>query len=224
MRAFLTPKISRQDLLRPSAIALIAANCVPLVGVFVFRWEVFSLVFLFWFENAIIGVLNAVKMIFASPQEKAQWAAKIFLVPFFCVHYGMFTFVHGVFVIVLFGGGMKPGGFPSFATFVKTMRELNLGWAVLGLFVSHAFSLIYNYFVRGECRRAAVTALMGQPYGRIVVLHLAIILGGMLMLALKSPVFGLALLVVLKTLLDLSAHVRERAKFAPPSTVPNPAN
>jgi hypothetical protein len=94
------------------------------------------------------------------------------------------------------------------------MIEQKLVWAGLGLFVSHGISFAHNYLIGGEFRRAGVQSLMTQPYGRIVVLHVTILLGGFLMMALKSPTVGLAFLVLLKTLLDLCAHLAERVKFA----------
>lgn len=210
---FLLPRAKPEDWLRPSVLALLAANLVPLAGVFLFDWEVFPLLLLFWFENVIIGFFNALKMVCASPAQKLQWAAKLFIVPFFCFHYGMFTFVHGVFVVALFGGGTRRG-FPGPGTFLTEMIEQKLLWAVLGLFLSHAISFTHNYLIGGEFRRAGAQALMIQPYGRIVVLHLTILLGGALMMALKSPTIGLVFLVVLKILLDLRAHLAERVKFA----------
>jgi hypothetical protein len=209
----LLPRAKPEDWLRPSVLALVAANLVPLAGVFLFDWEVFPLLLLFWFENVIIGFFNALKMLFANPDQELQWAVKLFIVPFFCFHYGMFTFVHGIFVVALFGGGTKRG-FPGMETFFNEMLEQKLLWAVLGLFVSHGISFAHNFLIGGEFRRAGVQALMIQPYGRIVVLHVTILLGGFLMMALKSPTLGLVLLVVLKILLDLRAHLAERARFA----------
>jgi len=209
----LLPRAKPEDWLRPSVLALIAANLIPLAGVFLLDWEVFPLLLLFWFENVIIGFFNALKMLFATPDQKLQWAVKLFIVPFFCLHYGIFTLVHGIFVVVLFGGGTKPG-FPGPGTFLSEMLEQKLLWAVWGLFVSHGISFAHNYLIGGEFRRAGVQVLMIQPYGRIVVLHVTILLGGFLMLALNSPTLGLVLLVVLKILLDLRAHLAERAKFA----------
>lgn len=55
---------------------------------------------------------------------------------------------------------------------------------------------------------------MWQPYGRIIVLHVAIIGSGFILKAMHSPLLGLLLLVGLKTLLDLAAHLRERVKFS----------
>ena len=180
-----------------------------------FGWKVFPLLLLFWFENLIIGAFNVVKMILASPDSRKSWAAKLFLVPFFSVHYGIFTLVHGVFVIALFGGQFRQSApFPDLYTVLGLIQEEHLGWAILGLTVSHAVSFGMNYIGEGEYRRASLDKLMFQPYGRIVVLHLTILGGGFLMMALGSPTVGLVLLVVLKIGLDLSAHLKERRKFA----------
>ena len=209
MRFF--PNLTAAEWRRPSVIALILANLAPVGGVLFFGWEVFPLMFLFWSENVIVGVFNVLRMIFAMPFK----VGVLPMIPFFCVHYGLFTFVHGIFVIKLFGGGLKEGGdFPGLETFWKIMREYHLGWAVLGLTVSRGISFATNYVGQGEFRRITPGQLMGQPYGRIVVLHLAILGGGFLVQVLHSPVFGLLLLVVLKILLDLAGHLHERSKFS----------
>lgn len=195
-------------------LALLAANAFPLAGVFLFRWEVFPLLLLFWSENVIVGIFNALKMLCAAPSQGLQWAMKCFFIPFFCFHYGLFTFVHGIFVVILFGGGLRDRmSAPSLQMFLDALRGNHLGWAVFGLFASHAVAFTHNYLLGGEFRRTDVTQLMMQPYGRIIVLHLTVLLGGFLMMALKSPVLGLVLLVILKTGLDLRAHLNERAKF-----------
>lgn len=206
--------ISKADWQRPSVIALVLANLVPVFGVFCFHWEVFPLMFLFWSENVIIGAFNVLKMLLASPGSPASWIGKFFIIPFFCVHYGMFTFVHGIFVVALFGGGLKPGGFPGPATFVEIARQNYLSWAILGLAVSRGISFATNYLANGEYKRASLQQLMAQPYGRIIVLHVAILGGGFLMMALHSPVAGLLVLIALKILFDLRGHFAERTKFS----------
>lgn len=202
---------------RPSVIALLVANLLPAFGVLMFDWEVFPLLFLFWGENVIVGGFNVLKMLFAAPANPLGWAAKLFMIPFFCFHYGMFTFVHGVFVVGLFGGQFRQGApFPDGGIFWRLTQENHLGWTFLGLAVSHGISFATNYLGKGEYQRASVPMLMQQPYGRIVVLHLTILGGGFLMMALHSPASGLLLLVALKTGLDLRGHLKERKKFATP--------
>jgi len=203
------------DWLRPSVVALLLANLVPVFGVVLFHWEVFPLMFLFWGENVIVGGFNVLKMLLADPESPVEWIGKAFAIPFFCVHYGMFTFIHGIFVIALFGGGLRHGaGFPGPATFWRIMQEYHLGWALLGLAVSRGISFGTNYLGSAEYKRASLQQLMQQPYGRVVVLHLTILFGGFLMMALHSPVWGLLLLVGLKIMLDLRGHFAERRKFA----------
>jgi hypothetical protein len=207
--------INKADWWRPSVIALVLANLVPGFGVLYFHWEVFPLMFLFWSENVIVGLFNVLKMLFACPGSPAAWVIKCFMIPFFCVHYGMFTFVHGVFIVGLFGGGFKHGaGFPNLFSFWQIMLQNHLGWAVLGLAISRGISFATNYIGNGEYRRASLPVLMQQPYGRIVVLHVAILAGGFLVMALRSPVAGLLLLVALKIAFDLRGHFAERGKFA----------
>ena len=84
---------------------LLAANLVPLAGVLFFGWSVFATLLLFWVENVIVGAFNVLRMLVAQPQIGAMWAAKLFMIPFFTFHYGMFVTVHGIFVLTLFGGG-----------------------------------------------------------------------------------------------------------------------
>ena len=205
----------RQMWLRPSVLALLAANLVPLVCVVVFDWEVFPLMLLFWAENVIIGGFNVLKLLTNGAGGTLGQLGKFFFVPFFAVHYGLFTLVHGVFVFSLFGGGRSAG--LEFDRFAAAVAEFKLGLPLLGLMVSHGVSFLSNYLGAGEYRRAALPVLMMQPYGRVVILHVTVLIGGFLMQLLKSPTAGLALLVLLKCGVDLAAHLREREKFRPPA-------
>jgi hypothetical protein len=65
---------------------------------------------------------------------------------------------------------------------------------------------------------------MAQPYARVVVLHLAILFGGWIALALGSNVGVLMLLIAGKTVLDLSLHLRERMRNdkGEPAKLPGP--
>lgn len=202
-----------EALRRPSAIALLVANFIPLLGVLIFGWQVFPLVLLFWFENVILGVINILKMAIAQPGTPYTLPAKLFMIPFFSIHYGMFTFVHGVFIMVIFGGGMKSGTpFPTMfggpTSFWGALVGHHLHWAALGLALSHFISFIFDYVRPGVYRTITLPALMSAPYGRIVVLHLTILIGGALVMFMGSPMVGLLLLVVLKTGLDLRALLK----------------
>jgi hypothetical protein len=207
--------------LPPSALALVAANAIPLIGVLAFHWSIFAIVLLYWCENVVVGAVNVLKILFAQPQSLGTNAVKLFLIPFFIVHYGMFTLVHGIFVLVLFGP--HDGAAPSVFAFSQAIRQSGIGLGVLAIALSHGFSFLTNYLGTGEYRRASPQVLMGQPYARVVVLHITILGGGFLTQALGAPLGALLVLVVLKTVIDFRAHLAERRKLAlaaPGRTVP----
>ena len=206
---------------QPSVIALVLANLVPLFGVLIFHWSIFPLMFLFWFENLIIGLFNVLRMMAAVPFVNRVLPG----IPFFCIHYGMFLVAHGVIIIDLFGGGI--GQYPlladpmlnfswqATAMFLwQIIHENHLELAALGLAISRGISFVTDYLRSGEYRRTTAQRLFWQPYGRIIVLHIALIGGGILIKASHSPLVGLILLVVLKIALDLAGHLWERNKLA----------
>ena len=198
---------------RTSAVVLVLANLVPLAGVVFWRWDAFALIALFWMENVVVGVFFILRMLFADPRDGALWLGKVFMVPFFCFHYGMFTAIHGVFVFSMLGGRRYDvPGLSVLEPAARAAADYGLWLPLAVLFASHFFSFCWNYLYCGEFRRVALGELMSRPYGRVVVLHVAIILGGFGAMALGSPVWALLVLVALKIGLDLTAHLKEHSK------------
>lgn len=186
-----------------------------MAGVLRWDWSVFALIALFWMENVIVGVFFALRMLCADPRDPALWAAKLFLVPFFCSHYGMFTAIHGMFVFTLFGGKAYPvQDVRVLEPAARAAGELGLWLPLAALLASHGFSFAWNYLYRGEFRSAQLSRLMAKPYGRVVVLHVAIIFGGIAAMALGSPVWALLVLLALKIALDFKAHLKEHSALS----------
>lgn len=223
-------KLPNKDWLDVPVIALSAANAVPLFGVLFLHWDAFYVVLLYWAENVVIGFYNVLKMVFAAAPHPAAHLGKLFLIPFFIVHYGGFTAVHGFFVLALFhkgeGPSMRTGhtAWPCFLVFVQMLLNViryaysiippQVRLAVLALFISHGVSFVQNYLLKGEYAAAKPDELMGSPYGRVVVMHVAILAGGFLTAAVGSPAALLVILVALKTILDIKLHNREHKKAA----------
>ncbi len=193
----------------PSALVLILSNLVPVFGVFFAGWDVGAIMAIYWLENVAIGILNALKILLARAGG-TPLPARAGMALFFCVHYGIFTLVHGVFVFAVFqkDGPFGGRGFSPFAALGE------YGLAFLALFGSHLFSFFVNYLGRGEFRDKNVMLVMIQPYGRIVILHVTIILGGFVTMALGSPKPVILLLVILKTMGDVFFHLKEHNKGA----------
>jgi Family of unknown function (DUF6498) len=155
-------------------------------------------------------------------------------VGFFLVHYGMFWFVHGIFVWTLpfmagplamdsigpvfpGGDGLIPGGDGIIVGAERSPVGPDLAavtWGAVGLGISHVASFVINFLGRREYLKVSTATQMFAPYGRLVILHVTIIIGAMVSLALGSPVGAIVVLVVLKTAVDLTFHLREHDRLA----------
>ena len=62
--------------------------------------------------------------------------------------------------------------------------------------------------------------LMAAPYGRIVVLHIAILFGAFATMAFGNSVFLLILLIIGKIIIDAKLHLRSHSKIAVKSKLP----
>ncbi|MDD5643976.1 MAG: DUF6498-containing protein [bacterium] len=204
---------NKKEFSRPSTIALVAANMVPVYGVFFLGWTVFPLMLLFWLENIIMGFFNILRLIICSPGNIKLWFAKIFFIPFFCVHYGMFTAIHGIFIIVLFGReSLKHSPFSDTGRIIQIVKSEDLTYAIFVLFLSHAFSYFWNFVGKKEYLKYTPEELMTKPYGRIAILHITIILGGFFAMAFRSAVPALILLIVIKIIADVNSHIKDHSR------------
>ncbi|HEY8199178.1 MAG TPA: DUF6498-containing protein [Candidatus Limnocylindrales bacterium] len=200
--------------------ALVVGNLIPLVGVLMLGWQVGVVLGLYWLENGIVGAINCVKMAMAQGDGPAGRNLKLTQIPFFVIHYGLFWFVHGVFVgvIATIGTDAAIGG--GFGLAAVETDPLAILVAVVGLATGHLVSFWVNFVGKGEYRTVTVTRQMAAPYGRMVVLHMAIVFGGFLIALLGSPEGPIIVLVLGKTVLDLNYHLRDREKAAAAHTTP----
>lgn len=212
----------------PATIALIVMNIIPLVGVFWFGWDAGTIVFLYWLENVIIGLLNIPKIFacrtipqikphrsiegadrFAVPEpyKRAPTGGLIFLSVFFAFHYGMFCFGHYFFLKSTYKT------LPGLGEFLPALLSPVLFWSLLGLALSHVISMLVNFYGKGEYKTRTPNKQMFIPYSRIVLLHIVIILSGFVALATGQGVATLFLLVLFKLGFDLAAHVVEHSEI-----------
>ncbi|HEY9143437.1 MAG TPA: DUF6498-containing protein [Arenimonas sp.] len=194
---------------RVGGVLAVVANAIPLFGVLLWGWDVGFLMALFWAENLVLGGINVGRMLAADPANPFFWVFKLFLIPFFCVHFGMFTAGHGLFVSQLFTHGTDGGDlvmpWELLSTFIAHYPALPM--ALAGIALVHVVHTWADFVSTGAYRRVSPMALMFQPYGRIVVLHVTLIFGGFAVEALGEPLAALVVLLVLKTAIDLGLWV-----------------
>jgi len=192
----------------PAIIALVVMNLIPLIGVFQFGWDAGTIVFLYWLENVIIGLLNIPKIISCQGGTKGRRetiGGLIYLSVFFAFHYGMFCVGHYLFLQSTYQS------LPNFGEILPALLSPVLFWSLLGLTLSHMVSMLVNFYGKGEFKSRSPNAQMFIPYSRIVLLHMVIIFSGFVTIAAGQGVATLILLVLLKIAFDLAAHIIEHS-------------
>lgn len=174
------------------ALGTIAVNAIPLVGVIWFDWSVFEVLLLYWFENVAVGITHTARLGISTRTNAVAdgWGTTTF----FAMHYGMFTFVHGIFVIVFFG------------IVQRGVMELNGGFVepVLAIMVWQAAILGLDYLRSDGFKGRLPNDMFFDPYPRVFALHLTVVLGGWFIDEIGAPVWALAILVAVKTFADLA--------------------
>ena len=201
---------------------LIVANLLPLLGVLYLDWDVAALMILYWSENLVVGFYTLAKMLITSP------LGGILSGLFFCIHYGGFCAVHGLFILTLLVNPdtefMSGDPWPLWLVFIQLLVSVIQqvlafappDWIVAfsALWISHGASFITNFLLGGERYESNAKALMVAPYGRIVLLHITVIFGGMAVLTLGQPLGMLLVLVFLKLTMDVGLHLRVHRRRA----------
>lgn len=199
-------------------LALVVANLVPVIGVLYLHWDVGAIVMLYWTENLVAGFYNLLKMLLTGGKS----ALGIML--FFCLHYGGFCAIHGLFVLELtqFAGEIStvlpvaswPGPLVLiqktlyFGQQILAAAPPEFSWACIALLLSHGASFLLLFIGQREYLHTSVDALMAAPYKRIAVLHVAVIIGGFMIVELGQPLGLLLALVALKIGMDIMLHNR----------------
>ena len=216
----------RRRLTYPSTLILLGANLLPLAGVLFWGWDAFVLLTLYWLETAIIGFWMLVRIASAPPGSLGGLesgdgntiTSPAALTLFFIVHAGMFMGVHFVFLWSLFSGDWagKIHGPVDFV--VKLVIGTGLWLPLLVLFFARGATVLYAMYGARVLAllglRAAKPApppaedggsTIGAFYTRVVVMHVAIILGGFL--SFLGSIGPLIIMIALKIAIDLALHV-----------------
>ncbi|NNE57440.1 MAG: hypothetical protein HKN36_04970 [Hellea sp.] len=191
-----------QNWREPSVLLLYWVNLIPVIGVLFFDWGLAIILALYWLETVFIGVLNVPKILMCRGgvfEGGISLFGNLFNAAFFSIHFGGFSYGHLTALNHMIG--VKN----IFAYFT----ENPLFWIAIGsLMISHIFSFWHNFLRRKEYSRRSSSEQMFKPYGRVVVMHLIIIFGGLLLMQTGSPDLLLIVLVAIKIVIDGWLHLR----------------
>lgn len=218
MLSFLDPNTLARTYRDPVAWVILAVDLFPIWAVLTLGWGAAPLVFLYWLENVIIGAVTLAKMIATSVREHIIGiAGMLFIGPFFVFHYGMFCFVHGVFVSAFahMSAGTNDPGFPTPWGLIQEALASGASMPafVLAIILVQIFLFVQDYILRGEYRETSIDQEMMKPYGRVIVLHIAIFAGAFAMAALGEPMWGMLALILLRAAWGVFLTVRRRLRI-----------
>ena len=207
---------------------LIGANFINMLLAMIFRWSIYDVMLVYWFQSISIGIFTFYKLL-NYPLEQYQSeidegnafeindlavtkpkAAKVFIAGFFALHYGFFHLVYIIFIV----GFARTEGFP-----------VELMWSLIGalFFLGNHF---YSYRIHKHSdvtaneenllpilKKSSIGDTFNKPYARIIPIHLTIMAGAAISFFLTDGLFEnrLVLLIFmgLKTIVDVSAHKKK---------------
>lgn len=199
--------------------SIAAYTIVPLLGLLLYGWDWRQIMIFYWFGNISTGLATIVdtwklppQLVNLLPQRTTTALSsavsarvqKIVATIFFCVHYGMFTLIHGIFVYAIVSGqftGSSPIDFLS----------IFFAWA--------AGTALFLLVKTLESTRPSVgmTQLWSRAYVRIVTLQLSIIFGAFLITVFELPSSIAILLVLINFALEVSFILRNKQKASQPT-------
>ncbi len=162
---------------------ILVTNLFVLAGVIVWGWPPGNVFLLFWIENAILGAVTAIRIATArgagdasrpradSIRRFPRWGQ----VGFFVLHYGLFAVVHLVFVGMLSVAAGTSWGFWM------------LGLPALLIALRYVTDLASVWFLGGRRFRVSAEQAFWSPYPRLIVLHVATLLGFFLIMPSGPP-------------------------------------
>lgn len=192
-------------------------NAVPLTGVLYAHWPPANILVLFWAETLIGGIASVIRIsvhrrltdlaghyrVDSSVGLKINGkAVKGSYLAQFCGMMFPFTIAHGIFLGVFLlvlrenavGGSAAPW----------TIEPVSLKRAVALIALIAITELFFDLPSIASQSFAWIKLRAGQFVGRVLILHLGIIFGAMLVTYFKTPMAFLALLIGMKTLLELA--------------------
>lgn len=207
-------------------LLLIAANLVPIVGVLFLGWDLLSILLLYWLETLLICIL-AVLRVLRQSGVRALGGVLVFLLIFLCI-----GAAHMAVLLVLAEALGETGtAIPNLsavadAPLFAALQKLYFGsleWIALdrpellqyglpAIAIGQIIGLWPEAKLADDRGPVSDQAILRQTLVRVISLHLALLFGSAVIVALHVDALFpvLALLVFLKLLFDLRSHDRSR--------------
>jgi hypothetical protein len=209
----LNPAYWGRALSHPLVFAGLLVDLMPIYALFAWGWTVVPLVMLYWMENVIAGVMTIPRLLISGARFGFGGAiGGIFMSAFFVFHYGMFCLVHGTFLVV-FASFSSPEGMAS-APFMDVGGIFRFGlesaehvdWIAYAIIGFQIAVFLWEFILKGGWKVSNLGEEMAAPYGRVVVLHIALFVGFGALILLGQPMLGVLALIILRAVWGIAAN------------------
>lgn len=192
-----------------STSVLIFSNIITIIFAIIENWDIYTAMFIYWFQSVIIGFFTVIKIINLKNISTVGFApglvnysdikaTKRLAIIIFVLYYGMFH------VAYLFFLGFNYLFFQGSNIIILNFFII---LSILIFFVNHLFSFYYNK-EKDANKKQHIGKVIMFPFIRIIPMHLTIIFGlGFTWFGL--PQITLVIFLVLKTIADVMMHLVE---------------
>lgn len=229
------PIFDPREIKGPVLPALIMANIFPLVGILYNEISFFALFYLYWWETVIVSIFRWLKMSWAEkpsePNPNQLVNGRILTYEqvnnrgrmrrqYFFVRTGIMLF-YLLFIVVFVGVvstmNEDTGGFARAITFAEPW----VFWSFIGFTALHLTEYI-TWIMRKDYKETTLLELSNPFDGRIILMHLVIVLGTFLAMYTSENLFPNhpraasigygALFVAIKTVVDIIAYKKNQPR------------
>jgi hypothetical protein len=216
------------------AAQVLGLNAVPVLGLFVGGWSPGTAVALYWIETALAIPLVSARILlhrrlthtaghYGVPTEtRSRLGGRLEVTRGTTTHLAgflsmmvPFVLVHGVFVAFLVFGILPKEGGPSAAVALADLRQ---GAAAIGAFM--IAGLLIDLVGIGQRPFRWIERITGQAMGRVLVVHLTILVGLFALAITGAPMALFVIFAILKGFVDLGSVWPDRSVAAGPPPEP----
>lgn len=203
--------VNRKPQAHIELIALMIMNIVPIVGVLFFDWQAVKVVMFYWLETLVLGVFAVLRLLSIWSLRKPLAFAGLVACLIFCLHFGLFSSVHGFFILSLLN---QDSTLPEYTVeqilpnSLNMANQLNLWWPLCSVVIFYGLTTIKDIATRqlGSQREETI-----KPYKRIAVQQFTILGCAFLGTIVPKTAFLLMLVMVgVKTVVDIYLWRLER--------------
>lgn len=231
-------KLKRKDLFNLSVIAMVLANMTPIIGILFLHWDTLVVISLYWSETLIVGFYAILKFVFA-PAQRVKFGKKLIVIPLFSWFFGWFISGYGIAIVFFFVifpnlnkpesewsvsmpegdffNALWPGPLALFQLGIEAARVLyyvvpiGVGIPLFFLMMSHGVSFVNDYLVKGNRHHVNFGQLLGYPFARVFILHIALMVGGFLIFLFSPNMVIVICLVIVKCWMEVTLYQRQQS-------------